>query len=48
MSFDCTAFQFQLPKDKPFEDHVFQTIFLNKKHEETWSMHEINPDKISE
>jgi hypothetical protein len=47
MSFDCTAFQAQLPKDKPFDDHVFQTIFLNKKHEQTWSMHEIDPAKIS-
>jgi hypothetical protein len=48
MSFDCTAFQAQLPKDKPFEEHVFQTIYLNKKHEETWSMDEIDEDKISE
>jgi hypothetical protein len=47
MAFDCTAFQAQLPKDLPFERHVFQTIFLNKKHENTWSMDEIKKDKIS-
>lgn len=46
MCFDCSAFQYQLPQDKPFEDHIFQTIFLNNKHEETWSKHEIRKDKI--
>ncbi|KAJ3712847.1 FAD/NAD(P)-binding domain-containing protein [Lentinula raphanica] len=46
MSFDCSAFQYQLPKDAPLEKHVFQTIFLNNKHDETWSKHEINPEKI--
>ncbi|KAJ3877342.1 FAD/NAD(P)-binding domain-containing protein [Lentinula edodes] len=46
MSFDCSAFQYQLPKDVPLEKHIFQTIFLNKNHEETWSKHEIQPDKI--
>lgn len=48
MCFDCSAFQYQLDKDSPLEDHVFQTIFLNKKHQETWSMDEIRKDKISE
>ncbi|KAJ8082238.1 hypothetical protein PM082_008085 [Marasmius tenuissimus] len=46
MSFDCSAFQYQLSKDTPIEQHVFQTIFLNKEHEETWSRNEISPDKI--
>lgn len=46
MCFDCTAFQAQLPKDAPFENHVFQTIFLNKKHNKTWQKHEIAPEKI--
>ena len=45
--FDCSAFQFQLDQGKPFEDHVFQTIFLNKDHEKYWSNNEINKDKIS-
>ncbi|KAG7095617.1 hypothetical protein E1B28_006342 [Marasmius oreades] len=46
MSFDCSAFQYQLDKNAPLENHVFQTIFLNKEDEETWSKHEIAPDKI--
>ncbi|GAA5918300.1 hypothetical protein JCM1841_002157 [Sporobolomyces salmonicolor] len=47
MCFDCSNFQYQLKEqDKPFEDHVFQTIFLNKKHEKYWSKDGINPDKI--
>ncbi|RSH89643.1 hypothetical protein EHS25_002194 [Saitozyma podzolica] len=46
MCFDCSAFQYQLDKDKPLEDHVFQTIYLNKKHEDTWSKDEIKKDKI--
>jgi len=29
------------------KDHVFQTIFLNKEHSETWSKEEIKKDKIS-
>ena len=65
MCFDCSAFQYQLKQNKPFEDHVFQvrntfkgsqnirlilplqTIFLNKKHKDTWSIDEIKEDKIS-
>ncbi|KAJ3782038.1 FAD/NAD(P)-binding domain-containing protein [Lentinula aff. detonsa] len=46
MSFDCSAFQYQLPKDAPLEKHVFQTIFLNNKHVDTWSKNEIRPEKI--
>jgi hypothetical protein len=48
MCFDCHAFQHQLPKDKPLEDHIFQTIFLNNKHKDTWQKDEIKKDKISE
>ncbi len=48
MCFDCSNFQYQLDKTKPKEDHVFQTIFLNKRDEKTWSKHEIKKDKISE
>ncbi|GAA5966780.1 hypothetical protein JCM8115_002814 [Rhodotorula mucilaginosa] len=47
MCFDCSNFQYQLKEqDKPFEDHAFQTIFLNKKHEHLWSKDEIRKDKI--
>ncbi|KAF5341553.1 hypothetical protein D9758_012573 [Tetrapyrgos nigripes] len=46
MSFDCSAFQAQFPNDLPLENRVFQTIFLNKKHENTWSRDEIKRDKI--
>lgn len=47
MCFDCSNFQYQLKEAKrPFEQHIFQTIFLNKKDEETWSKHEIKKDKI--
>lgn len=47
MCFDCSNFQAQLKdQDIPFEDHVFQTIFLNKKDEHTWTKDEIRQDKI--
>jgi len=47
MCFDCHNFQYQLLEaNKPFKDHIFQTIFLNKKHSETWSRSEIKKDKI--
>ncbi|GAA5982237.1 hypothetical protein JCM11641_006235 [Rhodosporidiobolus odoratus] len=46
MCFDCSAFQYQLNQDAPFEDHVFQTIFLNTEHKKFWSKEEINKDKI--
>ncbi|GAA5827196.1 hypothetical protein JCM11251_001165 [Rhodosporidiobolus azoricus] len=46
MCFDCSAFQYQLKQNKPLEDHVFQTIFLNTKHRKYWSMDEIKEDKI--
>merc|ERR1712225_76494 len=47
MCFDCSNFQYQLKREnRPFEDHVFQTIFLNNKHKDTWSIDEIRKDKI--
>ena len=46
MCFDCNNFQFQLDNNRPLEDHVFQTIFLNKEHKHLWSKDEINKDKI--
>lgn len=48
MCFDCSNFQYQLDHKKPLEDHVFQTIFLNNKHSDTWQKDEIKKDKISE
>jgi len=46
MCFDCSAFQYQLDKEKPLGDHVFQTIFLNNKDKDTWQIDEIKEDKI--
>ncbi|PWZ03502.1 hypothetical protein BCV70DRAFT_18495 [Testicularia cyperi] len=33
-------------KDPPVEDHVFQTIFLNRDLSEKWTKNEIRPNKI--
>ncbi|KAJ9109518.1 hypothetical protein QFC20_003262 [Naganishia adeliensis] len=46
MCFDCNAFQYQLNQNSHPKDHVFQTIFLNKKHKDTWSIDEIKEEKI--
>ncbi|EIW68152.1 hypothetical protein TREMEDRAFT_33043 [Tremella mesenterica DSM 1558] len=46
MCFDCSAFQYQLDKHRPFEDHVFQTIFLDKNNAHLWTKEEISKDKI--
>ena len=47
MAFDTTNYQAQFPENVPFEDHVFQTIFLNKKRDgHLWSLDEIDPAKI--
>ncbi|ORX39868.1 hypothetical protein BD324DRAFT_597443 [Kockovaella imperatae] len=47
MCFDCSNFQYQL-KDaqKPQDQHIFQTIFLNNKHKHMWQKDEIKKDKI--
>ena len=47
MCFDCTNYQAQFPPDVPFENHVFQTIFLNKDRDgHLWSIDEIDESKI--
>ncbi|KAI9788426.1 MAG: hypothetical protein M1835_002280 [Candelina submexicana] len=47
MCFDCTNYQSQFPPEVPFDDHVFQTIFLNKKRDShLWSIDEIDEGKI--
>ena len=47
MCFDCTNYQAQFPDKVPFEDHVFQTIYLNKDRDShLWSDHEIDESKI--
>lgn len=47
MSFDTTNYQSQFPERVPFEDHVFQTIYLNKDRDgHLWSDHEIDKSKI--
>lgn len=47
MCFDCTNYQAQFPPSVPFENHVFQTIFLNKERDgHLWSIDEIDPEKI--
>ena len=47
MCFDCTNYQPQFPPSVPFEQHVFQTIFLNKERDgHLWSIDEIDKSKI--
>src|SRR4051812_4072218 len=47
MCFDCTNYQAQFPPDVPFENHVFQTIFLNNGRDSNlWSIDEIDESKI--
>ena len=47
MCFDCTNYQAQFPPDVKFENHVFQTIFLNKQRDgHLWSIDEIDESKI--
>lgn len=47
MCFDCTNYQAQFPPEVPFENHVFQTIFLNKHRDgHLWSIDEIDESKI--
>jgi len=45
MCFDCTNYQAQFPPEVDFENHVFQTIYLNKARDgHLWSIDEI--DKV--
>jgi hypothetical protein len=47
MCFDCTNYQAQFPPDVDFDNHIFQTIFLNKHRDgELWTDDEIDPSKI--
>lgn len=47
MCFDTTNYQCQFPEKVPFENHVFQTIFLNKGRDSgLWTDHEIDKSKI--
>ena len=47
MCFDCTNYQSQFPQEVPFDNHVFQTIFLNHERDgHLWSRDEIDKSKI--
>jgi predicted NAD/FAD-binding protein len=47
MCFDTTNYQAQFPQHVPFEDHVFQTIYLNKARDgHLWTDDEIDEGKI--
>ncbi|KAI8292200.1 hypothetical protein K4K60_009399 [Colletotrichum sp. SAR11_57] len=47
MCFDTTNYQSQFPEKVPFEQHVFQTIYLNKNRDRKhWTDDQINKDKI--
>ena len=47
MCFDCTNYQAQFPPEVPFENHVFQTIFLNNERDRhLWTIDEIDESKI--
>jgi hypothetical protein len=47
MCFDCTNYQAQFPPSVPFENHVFQTIFLNKDRDsDHWDIDEIDKSKV--
>ncbi|KAI5865978.1 FAD/NAD(P)-binding domain-containing protein [Durotheca rogersii] len=47
MSFDTTNYQSQFPDRMPFQQHVFQTIYLNKTRDrKLWKKDDIRRDKI--
>jgi hypothetical protein len=47
MCFDCSNYQAQFPPQLDFENHVFQTIFLNNDRDRgSWTIDQISPDKI--
>ena len=55
MSFDCTNYQHQFRMDHEaemapveYENHVFQSIFLDKRNREMWTMDEIDKSKVIE
>lgn len=47
MCFDTTNYQSQFPDKVPFEQHVFQTIYLNKDSDrKLWTDNEIKEDRV--
>jgi hypothetical protein len=55
MSFDCSNYQHQFRMDHgaevapvPFQNHVFQSIFLDKRNKQLWTIDEIDRSKIIE
>ncbi|KAI9844110.1 MAG: hypothetical protein M1837_005824 [Sclerophora amabilis] len=55
MSFDCTNYQHQFRQDHdaetppvPHDQHVFQSIFLDKNYRKYWTIDQIDKDKIIE
>jgi hypothetical protein len=55
MSFDCSNYQHQFRLDHDtetspvsYENHVFQSIFLDKRNKELWTIDEIDESKIIE
>jgi hypothetical protein len=53
MSFDCSNYQHQFRTDHdaettpvPFQNHVFQSIFLDKENKQLWTIDEIDESKI--
>ena len=55
MAFDCTNYQHQFRKDHdadvppvPQDRHVFQSIFLDKRQQNLWTIDQIDEDKVIE
>ncbi|KAF6241346.1 hypothetical protein HO173_000056 [Letharia columbiana] len=55
MAFDCTNYQHQFRMDHdadkapiPYDNHVFQSIFLDKTHSDLWTIDQIDESKIIE
>ena len=53
MAFDCTNYQHQFRQDhdadKPpveYENHVFQSIFLDANHKDLWTIDQIDTEKV--
>ena len=54
MSFDCTNYQHQFRTENdnaeaapmPYENHVFQSIFLDKNNRHLWTIDDIDEDKV--
>ena len=55
MAFDCTNYQHQFRMDHdadkapvPYDNHVFQSIFLDKRNSHLWTIDQIDSDKVIE